>query len=788
MIDDHAAPHNPSAAPIPKLLQAAFQSSSDPLAILVSEGNGTVFLANAACARLVDADDLQEIIGLPAARLLAANAAEAILAEAWHTVRSGKEWRREVMLRSVTNRTFLADVHVDGIVGGGDVGEPVGYALVRVTDKSVIVADPPPGGRSGSISGRVAAQDSFLAVMSHEIRTPLNAIVGMIDLLSEEQNSVQRSQIVGSLRQASDALLSMINYILDYARIRSHTLTLAYEDFDVREMVRAAGGIHRPDARDRGLAYDVQVDKRVPRLIHGDGGRIGQILGALLSNAVKFTESGAVRAFVSLEPNRGQVAAAGGGDRPAGVSTDPYQPGGGAVPKGEAVSEGVAATASDESILVVRVRDTGIGIPEPHLDQVFEPFVRITDGTGRLTAGVGLGLSIVRRLVELMRGMVRVDSIVGVGTTFVVRIPVRAATRPESVDVERETRGLNVLYVEDVVPNQLVMLGLCSARGVHLDVAGDGYEGIRLAAATRYDAILMDIRMPGIDGLETTRRIRRLPSSIHKTTPILAVTAFASDLSPETVRAAGINGVVPKPIDSETVFRVLADVVHARRNDGVRAGGRSPTSGDRSSQPGTTDPVETPSGTLGCAAADPAATPLGGAGMKGSGVVGAAGAMANDSTSYAGSRHPTGRQAAVLQPSDILCRFEQLDLLYEGMHASYVELLVAMRDELTRQRGAIAVAIRDADAQTISHIRHDLANTIVTIGFEAYLSQLRSIREPELADEADRSRLVERVDGYFAEMIACVVDKLASLRAADTEPALTASGVRSDESDATQAE
>jgi hypothetical protein len=122
------------------------------------------------------------------------------------------------------------------------------------------------------------------------------------------------------------------------------------------------------------------------------------------------------------------------------------------------------------------------------------------------------------------------------------------------------------------------------------------------------------------------------------------------------------------------------------------------------------------------------------------------------------------------------------------LHASYVELLVAMRDELTRQRGAIAVAIRDADAQTISHIRHDLANTIVTIGFEAYLTQLRLIREPALANEVDRRRLVADVDGYFAEMIACVVDKLASLRAAETEPAMTSSGARADESDATQAQ
>ncbi len=334
-------------------------------------------------------------------------------------------------------------------------------------------------------------RSEFLANMSHEIRTPLHGLMGMLDLVLDGDLPQPQRDYLHTARESARHLLALLNDILDLSRLEAGAMPMEEAPVDVAAVVRSCAALMAAQARDKGLELRIELDPALPASVLGDEARLRQVLFNLLSNAVKFTE-------------RGEVAVG-------------------------------ARREGDE--LVLQVRDTGIGIPPGRLEAVFDAF---TQGDGSITrryGGTGLGLAISRRLTEAMGGRLAVDSAPGRGSTFTVRLPLRAvaalppargshaaAERADEAP-RREIADARVLVVEDNPVNRKLAQAMLARLGCRVELAEDGEQGVAQAARQLYDLIIMDCQMPVMDGFEATRRIRA--GGPNAKTPIVAVTANA---------------------------------------------------------------------------------------------------------------------------------------------------------------------------------------------------------------------------------------------------------------------
>ncbi|KHK02492.1 response regulator [Desulfovibrio sp. TomC] len=381
------------------------------------------------------------------------------------------------------------------------------------------------------------AKSQFLATMSHEVRTPLNGIMGMLQMLNGLDLPPEQRELVSIALESSRKLLTILNDILDIARIEAGKVVLCHEELALAGLLPSVAGIFAADARGRGVGLDVAVAEDLPKAVVTDEGRLRQILFNLVGNAVKFTRVGRIGLWVGPLP----VRPAGGG-----------------------------------WTLLFMVSDTGPGIADDKIGYVFNRFSQVDDGLSRQFGGLGLGLAIVQRFVGLLGGCVCVDSTVGQGTTFYVTVAVGQPSASEAIGADNADApdevaaaaglagSLNVLVVEDERINQMTMGKFLSKMGHVAVMADNGQAALELLARQRFDVVLMDIRMPVMDGEEATRAIRAMahgPADI----PIIALTAHAMKGDVERFLACGMDAYLAKPVDFEALRQTIARTWAARR-------------------------------------------------------------------------------------------------------------------------------------------------------------------------------------------------------------------------------
>lgn len=368
------------------------------------------------------------------------------------------------------------------------------------------------------------AKSLFLANMSHEIRTPLNAILGLTHLLQRKNSDSAQRDRLEKIVDASQHLLAVINDILEFSRIEAGKLDLNITDFAVDRMLDHALSMITPGIQEKKLQIEI-IRGEYPQVLVGDSTRLAQALLNYLSNALKFTERGKITVRISMVED-----------------------------------------LDNDVVLLFEVQDTGIGIAPDDLDRIFAAFEQVDATTARRFGGSGLGLAITRRLALLMGGDAGVRSTLGQGSCFWfnVRLGKSTLNLQEIAKVQATTQqngqsmpvGAHILIAEDNKINQDVAVSLLTDVGLHVDVADDGLQAVEKVRSCEYDLILMDVQMPGMDGLEATRTIRQLPD--RKRLPIIAMTANAFDDDRRRCQAAGMDDFVPKPVDPERLYQVLA--------------------------------------------------------------------------------------------------------------------------------------------------------------------------------------------------------------------------------------
>jgi PAS domain S-box-containing protein len=369
-------------------------------------------------------------------------------------------------------------------------------------------------------------KSDFLASMSHEIRTPMNAIMGIADLLAKTTLSTEQDKYVQVFRRAGDNLLNLINDILDLSKVEASQLELERTGFSLIDHLEIVMEMVAARAHEKGLTLLCEIESNVPGDLIGDPTRLRQVLLNLIGNAVKFTESGRVSLLVTLEPD-----------------------------------------TSGPTALRFVVSDTGIGIPAEKLDRVFERFTQADTSTTRRFGGSGLGLTISKRLVELMGGRIWVESEVGEGSKFAFVVPFEkwaGATlrRPAAVgtDPELPLAPLRILLAEDSPDNCLVTLAYLEETPYRVEIAETGAIACDMFAARHYDLVLMDRQMPVMDGLTATRKIRAFErENDRRPTPIIALTASALKGDREMCLAAGCTAFLTKPIKQEVLLQAIRE-------------------------------------------------------------------------------------------------------------------------------------------------------------------------------------------------------------------------------------
>lgn len=366
------------------------------------------------------------------------------------------------------------------------------------------------------------AKSEFLSTMSHEIRTPLNAIVGLTNILRQQAVEGKPVELVEIIKYSADSLLMLINDILDLSAIESGKITFEKVNFDLLDLCKRLKHTFKHKAEEKGLRLALTMDDDIPPNVIGDPTKLNQILTNLMSNAMKFTEEGKVQLVIEL-----------------------------------------MSLNEDDMVVQFKVKDTGIGIAQDKLDLVFEKFRQAESSTKRKYGGTGLGLAISKELAELQGGSLTATSEPGVGTTFILELPLKVGEKPkqETVvssgrEVSASLEGLRVLLAEDIELNQYLMREVMRPWNVHLVIAENGLQVLEALEKETFDLLLLDMHMPEMDGIETAESIRAGKVG-QNSIPIVGLTADVFTDTREAMMAAGVDRFLTKPLNADELLSAL---------------------------------------------------------------------------------------------------------------------------------------------------------------------------------------------------------------------------------------
>ncbi|MCH8486184.1 MAG: response regulator [Candidatus Cyclonatronum sp.] len=354
-----------------------------------------------------------------------------------------------------------------------------------------------------SYSAQLDSKNQILANLSHEIRTPMNGIVGLAEQLEDLENDISKRSFLESIKLSAANLMEVLSDIADFSSSETEVSQLATDPIDVREDIRAVMELFREKAMDKGLRYEVNISDRVPDLIESDFVKMRNIIKNLTDNAIKFTSHGQVTTNLDSE------------------------------------------TAGDHHWLIIRIKDTGIGISKDKQEYVFEKYAQIEQGFTRTYSGIGLGLSIVKNTVNMLNGQISLESEAGKGCLFEIRLPVKPVQRKEPKKASYESlENMRILVVDDHPINRKVVTTILDKWNAQYAIACNGQEAVEIATKQNFDIILMDIQMPVMDGYDATLKIRELRGN---EVTILALTASILKEDEKHCLEVGMNGIIRKP-------------------------------------------------------------------------------------------------------------------------------------------------------------------------------------------------------------------------------------------------